>query len=254
MAEEASLASICDYLDSALGIPGFPDYGNALNGLQVEGRGPVRRVGASVDASVASITAAVEERMDLLIVHHGIYWDGMQPVTKRRYERIAPLIRAGSALYSAHLPLDAHPELGNAAQLARRLGLEVGERFGRFAEIEVGFVARTDEERGDFRGRVEEALGAPVRLIDGGPPRVRRVGVVTGGGGKFVSEAAGAGLDTLLTGEASHHVYTDANELGVNVLLAGHYATETFGVLALAKALEVRFGVPWKFLDFPSGL
>ena len=254
MAEAVTLDRICDYLDATLGIPGFPDYENALNGLQVEGTGPVRRVGAAVDASVASITAAVEERIDLLIVHHGIYWDGMKPVTKRRYERIAPLIRAGAALYAAHLPLDAHPELGNAAQLARRLGLEVGESFGRFAEVKVGFMARTDEDRGEFRGRVEAALGPPVRLIGGGGPRVRRVGVVTGGGGGFVSEAAGAGLDTLLTGEASHHTYIDANELGVNVLLAGHYATETFGVVALAKALGARFGVAWKFLDFPSGL
>ncbi len=254
MVEQASLERICDYLDSTLGIPGFPDYENALNGLQVAGRGPIRCVGAAVDASVASITAAVEARVDLLIVHHGIYWDGMKPVTKRRYERIAPLIRAGAALYSAHLPLDAHPEFGNAVQLARRLGLEVGERFGRFAEIKVGYQARTDEERGEFRGRVAAALGTPVRLIAGGPPRVRRVGVVTGGGGGFVSEASAAGLDTLLTGEASHHTYIDANELGVNVLLAGHYVTETFGVVGLAKALCGRFGVPWKFLDFPSGL
>ncbi|MDE0393171.1 MAG: Nif3-like dinuclear metal center hexameric protein [Gammaproteobacteria bacterium] len=254
MAQHATPARISEFLDATLGIPAFPDYEHAFNGLQVEARTTVRRVGAAVDASVASITAAVERGVDLLIVHHGIYWDGMPPVTGRRYDRVAPLIRAGAALYSAHLPLDAHPELGNAVQLARGLGLEVRERFGQFADIRVGFVARTDEERDGFRDRVAELVGGPVRLIGGGPRRIRRVGVVTGGGGKFVAEAAEQGLDTLLTGEASHHTYIDAHELGINVVLAGHYATETFGVLALAKTVEDRFGIPWGFLDFPSGL
>ena len=252
--QQATPARISEFLDATLGIPAFPDYEYAFNGLQVEARTPVRRVGAAVDASVASITAAVESAVDLLIVHHGICWDGKAPVTGRRYDRIAPLVRAGAALYSAHLPLDAHPELGNAVQLARGLGLEVRERFGQFADIRVGFVARTDEERDGFRNRVAGLVGGPVRLIGGGPRRIRRVGVVTGGGGKFVAEAAEQGLDTLLTGEASHHTYIDAHELGVNVVLAGHYATETFGVVALAKAVEDRFGIPWEFLDFPSGL
>lgn len=254
VAQQATAARISEFLDATLGIPAFPDYEYALNGLQVEARTPVRRVGAAVDASVAAITTAVEDGVDLLIVHHGIYWDGVRPVTGRRYDRIAPLVRAGAALYSAHLPLDAHPEFGNAVQLARGLGLEVRERFGRYADIRVGFAARTDEERDGFRDRVAELVGGPVRLIGGGPRRIRRVGVVTGGGGKFVAEAAEQGLDTLLTGEASHHTYIDAHELGVNVVLAGHYVTETFGVMALAKAVEDRFGIPWGFLDFPTGL
>lgn len=254
MVQEVKLEFIIEFLDSTLGIPGFPDYKNALNGLQVEGREGVRRVGAAVDASVTTITAAIDREVDLLIVHHGVFWDGMLPVTSRRYRRIAPLIRAGAALYSAHLPLDAHPEFGNAVQLARRLSLTVEERFARFEDVEIGFVATTDEQRADFRGRVEGTLRAPVHLIEGGPCRVRRVGVVTGGGGRFVREAAEAGLDTLLTGEGSHHTFVDAHEFGVNVLLAGHYVTETFGVRALATAVQDRFGVPWEFLDVPSGL
>ena len=126
MAPHATPARISEFLDETLDIPAFPDYEHAFNGLQVEARTPVRRVGAAVDASVASITAAVEGGVDLLIVHHGIYWDGMRPVTGRRYDRIAPLVRAGAALYSAHLPLDAHPELGNAVQLARGSGWKSG--------------------------------------------------------------------------------------------------------------------------------
>ncbi len=251
---ETDLELVLYFLDSELGIPDFPDYESALNGLQVGGTGPVTKVGAAVDASVRTAEAAVDAGVDLLIVHHGIYWDGLQPMTGRRYRRVAPLIRAGTALYAAHLPLDAHPELGNCAQLIRALGLAAEERFGQFEEVDIGFVTNTDDTREEFRDRVSEVVGGPVRLIGGGPPRVSKVGVVTGGGGSFVRAAADSGLDTLLTGEGSHHTYLDAMEFGVNVLFAGHYATETLGVQALAASVKERFGIPWGFLDFPTGL
>ena len=250
----ADLESVLYFLDTQLEIPDFPDYVRALNGLQVEGVGAVRSVAAAVDASAETIEAAVDAGADLLIVHHGIYWDGFLPMTGRRYRRVAPLIRAGTALYAAHLPLDAHAELENAAQLICSLGLTPGDRFGRFANVDVGFVATTEEERGDFRDRVSGVVGGPVRLIEGGPTEVRRVGVVTGGGASFVRAAAEEGLDTLLTGEGPHHTFLDAHEFGINVLLAGHYATETFGVKALAEAVKKRFGIPWEFLDAPTGL
>ncbi|MSR23234.1 MAG: Nif3-like dinuclear metal center hexameric protein, partial [Gemmatimonadetes bacterium] len=215
---------------------------------------PIWHLGAAVDGSVAVIEAAASRGVDLLLVHHGIFWDGSRPVTGRLYRRIAPLVRGGVALYAAHLPLDAHPEFGNSAQLIRALGLKTGERFGRFADREIGFVAHTDEEREALRGRVADLVLGPVRLIPGGPPRVRRIGVVTGGGGSFIREAAEAGLDTLLTGEGAHHTYLDAMEFGVNVLYAGHYATETWGVKALAKRVADEFRLSWEFLDFPTGL
>jgi dinuclear metal center YbgI/SA1388 family protein len=242
------------FMDELLGIPEFPDYGPALNGLQVEGVGPVHRVGAAVDAGQAAVDAAGEAGMDLLLVHHGLFWGGTAPLTGRLHRKVASLIRSGTALYSAHLPLDAHPEVGNAAVLIRALGLEPGERFGRYEEVELGFVAETSEDRDDFRDRVAGVVGGPVRLIPGGPARIRRVGVVTGGGGSFIPDAAEAGLDALLTGEGAHHTFLDAMELGVNVFYAGHYATETWGVRALAGKLEAEFGLPWEFLDFPSGL
>lgn len=245
---------VFSFLDRTLDIPGFPDYSPAWNGVQVEGEGPLRTVAAAVDAGQPSIEAAVRGGFDLLLVHHGLFWIGSAPLTGRLRRRVAPLLDAGAAVYSAHLPLDAHPEVGNAAVLTRELGLEPDEAFGTFETVKVGFVAETDEGREELRGRVADLVGGPVRLIDGGPERVRRLAVVTGGGGGFIAEAAEAGVDTLLTGEGAHHTYLDARELGVNVLYAGHYATETWGVRALAARIEAEFGLPWEFLDFPSGL
>jgi len=248
------LEEILQYLDRTLGIPGFPDYDGAVNGLQVEAPGPVTRVGAAVDANSLTISAAIERKIDLLLVHHGLFWEGLQPLTGRRYRRVLPLILNRVALYSAHLPLDAHPEIGNAAVLIRALGLEPGDRFGSFEEAPIGFEIRVSESREAFRERVSTAVGGPVQLIAGGPETLTRVGVVTGGGASFIREAAEAGFDALLTGEGAHHTFTDAMELGLNVYYAGHYATETWGVRALATRIQERFGVPWEFLDVPSGL
>lgn len=247
------LESILYFLDRRLGIPDFPDYEGAQNGLQVAGRDRVEKVGAAVDASVEAIEAAVDHGVHLLLVHHGLYWDGLRPLTGRSYRRVAPLIRAGTSLYSAHLPLDAHVELGNCSLLLRALGLDPEERFGSFGGAPIGFAARADESREGLRARIAEVVGGPVRVIDGGPEKVRRVGIVTGAGSDFVREAAEAGLDTLITGEGKHHAYLDAHEFGVNVFLAGHYATETFGVKALAECVAEEFGIPWEFLDFPTG-
>ncbi len=252
---QIELESLIQYLDALLDIPEFPDYPGAMNGLQVEGSRPIRRVGAAVDASLASVHAAVEGKVDLLLVHHGLYWNGARPLTGRLYRRVAPLVQGGVALYSAHLPLDAHPDVGNCAVLTRALGLEPAGRFGSYGDEEIGFRVETDEDREAFRDRVAEASGGgPVRLIEGGPERVKRVGIVTGGGGGFVADAAEAGLDTLLTGEGSHHTYLDAMELGINLLYAGHYATEVWGVRALAGHLQEEFGLPWEFFDFPTGM
>jgi dinuclear metal center YbgI/SA1388 family protein len=246
----ANLESVVQFLDGLLDIGTFPDYPGAQNGLQVAGADRVSRVGAAVDASLASIEGAVAKNVDLLVVHHGLYWDGLRPLTGRSYQRVAPLIRAGMALYSAHLPLDAHPELGNAAGLIRAMGLEPAGPFGRFEGAHVGLQTRVSETREELRRRVEAAVGAPGRLVPGGPERSERVGVVTGGGGPTVREAADLGLDTLITGEGPYHCDVDARELGVNVLYAGHYETETFGVKAVASRLEREFGIEVVFLDF----
>jgi len=249
------LSSLVEYLDAFLSLEGHPDYRTALNGLQVQGGEEVHRVAAAVDTSEAVIRHATEAGADLLLVHHGLFWDGLRPLTGRRYRKVAALLEAGMGLYSAHLPLDAHGEVGNCVLLARALGLEVEGRFGTFEGTPIGWYGTPAEwGRSALMERCSEVLGGPVQLLDGGPETLRRVAVITGGGGSFIEEAAAAGVDTLVTGEGSHHTFVDAHELGVNVLYGGHYRTETFGVKALAEHLAGVFDLEWEFLDHPSGL
>jgi dinuclear metal center YbgI/SA1388 family protein len=242
------------FLDDLLGADAELDYPGALNGIQVEGPPVVRKVGVAVDASEAVIEQAVAEGVDLLLVHHGLFWDPERRVTGRRFRKLSALLRGDIAVYASHLPLDAHPEVGNSALLLRALGLEPGAEFGSWKGLSVGWQASCDLSRGDLEQRLAEAVGGPAQLLAGGPERVRELAVVTGAGASFLGEAAERGIDTLVTGEAPHHAYQDAHELGINVLLAGHYLTETWGVRAVGARLEEKFGLPWVFLDDPSGL
>ncbi len=251
------LESALQYLDAFLGIPAHPDYPRAWNGLQVEGPSDIEKVVAAVDASEATIGEAVAHGADLLLVHHGLFWDGGLPVTGGRYRKLRALLDHGIALYSAHLPLDGHPEVGNSALLARAVGLELGGRFGAFEGVSVGWwgTLEAPQDVKSLVAHVSSAVGGgPVHLVPGGPPVVERVGVVTGAGASFVGDASAAGLHALVTGEGSHHHHFDAVDQGVHLLLAGHYATETFGVRALAGHLGERFGLEWEFLDLPTGL
>ena len=248
------LEELVGYLDEYLSIGDVPDFPNALNGLQVDGPGPVAKVAAAVDATAASIAAAIDEGADLLLVHHGLFWNGNRPVTGRRYRRLSALLDAGVAVYAAHLPLDVHPEVGNNAVLAGELGLEVEGRFGEYEGTPLGVWGTLQLERETLAARLAELLGGPVKVIAGGPERLERVGVLTGGGGSFVRAALEAGLDALVTGEGSHHTYFDAEEGGLNLYYGGHYATETWGVRALAGHLSERFDLEWTFVDLPTGL
>jgi dinuclear metal center YbgI/SA1388 family protein len=250
----AALREITSYLDQYLRVAEVPDYAGALNGLQVESGGEVRKIAAAVDASQASIDAAVREGADLLLVHHGLFWDGNQPVTGRRYRRLRALLEGGVAVYSSHLPLDVHEEVGNNLLLARELGVEVRGRFGEYKGQALGVWGELELRREALAARLDAILGSRVRLIAGGPERVKRVGVITGGAGGMVQAAQEAGLDAFVTGEGAHHNYFDAAEGGVNLLLGGHYATEVWGVRELARHLGERFGLPWTFLDQPTGL
>lgn len=248
------LSRVVAHLDTLLQVQGFPDYPRAVNGLQVEAPGPVSHVAVAVDAAEYSIRRAVEVGASLLVVHHGLFWAGSSPLTGRLYRRVAPLLQAKLALYSVHLPLDAHPDLGNCMGLVRALELDPMDRFGSYEGRDIGYLAQTHEPLAAFRDRVRAEVGSPVEVIAGGPDMVRRVAVITGSGAGFVEEALRAGADTLLTGEAAHHTVVDAREMGLNVVLAGHYRTETYGVRAVGAHLEETFGLPWTFLDHPSTL
>lgn len=250
------LESLLQYTNELLGVADHPDYSGALNGLQVGGPGDVTKLAAAVDASEASIAAAAACGADLLLVHHGLFWGGLQPLTGRHLRRVRGLIDNGVALYSCHLPLDGHPELGNCALLAGAIGLELDGRFGEFKSVPIGWHGRLPDvvDIGGLSSLVEAAVGGAAHVIPGGPEHIDRVGVVTGGGASFVQEAVDLELHALVTGEGPHHTYFDAMELGIHVIFGGHYATEVFGVRALAEHLADRFDLAWEFLDYPTGL
>ena len=250
----ATLSEIRAFLDEQLKITEIPDYGGAVNGLQLEGVGEIEKVIAAVDASAPVIEKAVEAGGDLLLVHHGMFWSGAQPFTGAFYRKIKVAMDAGMGIYSAHLPLDVHPEWGNNVRLAEEIGLEVNGGFLDFKGLPVGLLGDWQGSRSDLVQRVSQAVGGEVHLCPAGPEQVRRIGLCTGGAGSQVVEAANAGIDTFITGEGPHHTYGLAEELGVNLIYAGHYATETFGVKALAAVLSEQFGVIREFVDHPTGL
>jgi len=248
------LDELVEYLDDYLAVNGVPDYPNALNGLQVEGAQEAGSVMTAVDAGAASASAAAKAGAGLLVVHHGLYWDGLKPLTGRYLKRVEPLIKGGVSLYSAHLPLDAHPEVGNNALLARALDLPVAGQFGEFMGIKVGVWAECEVPVDELVIRTSRALGCAVNVTKNGPETSRRIAVVSGGASSCLAEAASAGMDTLVTGELPHHAYLEAEELGLTVIYAGHYATETLGVKALGEHLAEKFGLAHEFFDYPTGL
>ena len=249
-----ALNELVEYLDTYLVVADTPDGPGALNGLQVENSGSVSRIGAGVDACQATIDAAASTGVDLLLVHHGLLWGDVQPITGRHWLRLRKLIAHDVAVYSAHIPLDCHPEVGNNALLAAKLGVENQRPFGDYHGTFIGLVGELTMSRDSFIELIAQVLGVEPHVIATGPADVRRVGVVTGGGGSMIRQARDAGIDTFVTGEGGHHAYFDAEEWGVNVVYGGHYATETFGVKALAAHIEKKFGIPWEFIDHPTGL
>jgi len=248
------LDDLVAYLNEYLRVDEVEDYDRALNGLQVENSGEVRHAAVAVDACQAVIDQAAQLGADLLIVHHGLFWSGVQPVTGRAYRRLSALVRHDIALYSSHLPLDRHPQVGNNPVLARLIGVEVRGWWGEFRGSPLGVWGEVDVTREALGERIGAALGAAPMVIAGGPAKIHRVGIVTGAGGSLIGAAKDAGLDALVTGEGAHHTYHDAEELGVNVYYGGHYRTETVGVRALAEHVAERFQLPWSFIDHPTGL
>ena len=249
-----ALHSIVEHLDRTLRTGDIADYPGAWNGLQIENSGTVKKVAAAVDACEAVIAEAVERDVSLLLVHHGLYWSGVQPLVGPVRRKVRLALTQDLAIYSSHLPLDFHPTLGNNALLAKALGLKRCEPFLFLKGQAAGLQSRVSLPLADLVKRMENAVEGPVHVAPGGPARVRRIGVVTGGAGSEVARAAAEGVDTFITGEGPHHSYTLAEELGVNVLYGGHYATETFGVKALAAHVAKKFRVRWEFIDHPTGL
>ena len=250
----ASLSEIVTYADRFLRIREVGDWDNALNGLQIENSGGVTRIGAAVDISTRVLTEAAKQDVDLLIVHHGLFWPGLQPIRGPLRRQLRLAFENDVALYSAHLPLDIHPKVGNNAQLAAALGLKSAQPFLEEKGQPVGVKVRASLSRSELVRKLQQALNGPVKVFGFGPKQTRAIGVVTGAAGSEVYRVADEEIDTFITGEAPHWAAVAAEELGMNLLLGGHYATEVFGVRALAAHLSKRFRVPWEFIDCPTGL
>ena len=250
---------IAEFLNQRLNCGAVPDYPHALNGLQFGNRGDIRRIAAAVDFSARTLRMAVEHGSNFLLVHHGMFWSGLQPLTGPALERIQVLVQNDVALYSAHLPLDAHQSLGNATLLASELGLEPTAPFAQYREIAVGVAGECDVTtaeilmRADAFARQHGGMARASSMDEG--RRSHRWAICTGAGAstETIREAWNLGVDTLIVGEGPHHTAVDAPEAGIVIIYAGHYATETLGVIAAAKEASIRFALPYDFLAAPTG-
>jgi dinuclear metal center YbgI/SA1388 family protein len=253
-------ALIVQYMDDLLDTSSIPDYPNALNGLQLANDGQVTRIVAAVDFSLRTVSAAAEAGASLLIVHHGMFWGGLEPIRDTAFARLRTLIKHDVAVYSSHLPLDRHALYGNNALLATELGLEPSGEFARFKNIFIGVRGESDIATADLVFRADtfaRSHGGSARVTSIEPGRKTRAWAICTGAGassETLREARERGVDTLIVGEGPHHSAVDAEESGIAVIYAGHYATETLGVCALAAHVSDRFGVAWSFIEAPTGL
>jgi dinuclear metal center YbgI/SA1388 family protein len=249
------LATIVRYLDDTLKTADFPQD-SSYNGLQVEGAAKVFKVAFAVDACMESIRCAARIRADLLVVHHGLFWDDAVPITGIMAKRIGLLLKHGISLYACHLPLDCHPEIGNNIELARIVRIREPEPFGSYKGHRIGLYGRLSRPVSvrSLAARVRKALGATVRTFAFGPERISKLGIVSGNGGFLTEEAARLGCDALLTGEPSYLAYHPAREGGLTLICAGHYATETVGLAALSEQVKQEFSIPTRFIETPSEL
>jgi dinuclear metal center YbgI/SA1388 family protein len=251
MADRDEILRYCDHL---LDCESFEDYGP--NGLQVPGTTEVSRIATGVSANLETLERAVQTGAELVMTHHGLIWgDEISPLSVPLAARLRTLLCANCSLAAYHLPLDAHPEIGNNALLREALGLEPDERpFGRAKGSAVGLIGRTAEpiDVGELRRRLAGAVGREPLVFESGPERISAVGIVTGAGGFALHEAGPLGLDALITGEPSEPVMGEAREYGIHFLAGGHYATETMGIRRLGGLVAERFEVEHEFIDVPN--
>ena len=246
---------IVNFLDEYLNVLAFPD--KSRNGLQVEGKEEVEKIAFAVDACMDTFIKARAFGADMLIVHHGLIWGGIEYVRGLVQKRLKFLLENELNLYAAHLPLDLHPEVGNNAQLLKLLELEPREPFGSYNGLNIGYISEFDESKPlplVAQILVEKLKTDYVKAYEFGVEEIRRVGVVSGRGGFAIPEAIEKGVNLFITGEFLHDDYHTAKEGRLSVIAAGHYASETLGVKALMPVLREKFGVKTVFIDNPTGL
>ncbi len=231
-----------------------PDYPPALNGLQLENGGVIRKIAAAVDASERAVDQAIEAGADLLLVHHGLFWSGLRPLTGAFYRKLKKCMDADLAVYSLHLPLDAHEKFGNSRLLAERLELQDIRPFMEWKGLHTGVSAVWNGTGEELHAALERAVGGPVQWAAKNHDALPgTVAIVSGGSGGDLETVARQEVRTFIAGEGSHWTVPLAEELEINLFYAGHYATETFGVRSLAEWLSIRFDLPCVFLDLPTG-
>jgi dinuclear metal center YbgI/SA1388 family protein len=243
--------ALSQYLNSLLHVADIQDA--SLNGLQVENNGNVGRVGLAVDISQALIKEAHGAGVDFLIVHHGLFWGKPVPVTGPLYQRIRSLMEYNIALYAVHLPLDVHPELGNNAQIQQVLGWQAGEDIDDGISLGKQIQFDSPRELSELVQDLKTGLNFDPKVWNFGPRSITRAALISGAGIRFLDHIAALGIHTLVTGEPKHDAYWIARELELNVILAGHYATETLGVQAVGNHLKEKFGLATCFIDLPTG-
>jgi dinuclear metal center YbgI/SA1388 family protein len=247
------IIQLSGYLDDLLEIHSISDSPNAHNGLQIQNSGEIKKIGLAVDACSATIQMAVERNCDAMFVHHGLFWGGTHPIRGKLFEKVSTMIRANLGLYSAHLPLDMHPVLGNNKTLADKVGLTKIESFGVYNGIKIGLKGKIARKPISQLGKdLESSFQSSVKVI--GENEVESLAIVTGGAGELISQAAKEGLDCYLTGEGANQHFHEAIEGGCGLIFAGHYATETGGVQAVGAHLKHKFDIEAEFLDYPTGL
>lgn len=252
-------ADLATYTDELLQSASTPDYPNAVNGLQLENSSLIRGIAAAVDFSSRAIRGAIDHGANFLIVHHGMFWAGLAPLSGASYRRLRMLIENDIAVYSSHLPLDRHPMLGNNTLLAAQLGLTPTGSFARFQDIFIGTSGESDLETASLVTRARDFAKGYGEIRTSPIPtgrRTRKWGICTGAGasGETLTEASAAGIDTLIVGEGPHWTAVHAEEHDLAIIYTGHYATETLGVQALAQHLAERYELPWAFISAPTGL
>lgn len=255
-----TIHEIAGYLDELLETGSVPDYPGAVNGLQLENAGPIRGITAAVDFSTRAIDAAVETESNLLVVHHGMFWGGAAPLKGVLYNRLRKLLQHDIAVYSSHLPLDRHPIFGNNVLLAKKLGLEASASFAQYEGCSIGVRGNCDVETATILKTAMEFSSAhdtvlrSTKFSEG--RRTLHWAICTGAGASAdtLREARELGIDTLIVGEGPHWTAVEAEEQGLCVIYAGHYATETLGVQAISEHLAAKYGIPSNFARASTGL
>lgn len=252
--------ALANYLDELLETRRIPDYPGAINGLQLSNEAPIRKIAAAVDFSSRSVAEAVKQGANFLLVHHGMFWSGAKPITGARFRRFRLLIQHDIAVYSSHLPLDCHRIFGNNMLLSRTLGLEPDGEFAHFKTLAIGVKGHANILTHELIERVRHFAsqhGGGTVVSGLTPDSVTKSWAICTGAGasaETLEEAADAGIDTLIVGEGPHWTAVEAEDLGITVIYAGHYATETLGVRALAEHLSERFSLDWVPVHAPTGL